>query len=286
MLFMIDQDVASKSGQPGQLLHFFEPNLSGASEVLFADSSVPNSTDASRVNYIPPTPPEGDGPHRYTLLLYRQPKGFQIPNSFSSFFPPADNSARAGFDMAGFAQAAGLGNPVSGNWFRVQNGDVVASSAASSPSSATQVATTNTASKPVATISNPESTSTRNTALTFTIITTCAATASASVPESAEVSPSSEETVPAETSFTDAFTISTLTPTDSPAATSAPAATVDTTPQPSSAQATAAASSGTRSSPIAPGGSSASGIFARDSLGCLVAALILGIVAGVEFVVW
>ncbi|EXJ94032.1 hypothetical protein A1O1_02425 [Capronia coronata CBS 617.96] len=284
MLFMIDQDVSDNSGQRKQFLHFFEPNLSGASEVLFADSSVPNSTDASRVDYLAPSPPAGDGPHSYTFLLYRQPKGFQIPSSFSAFFPPSDTSARLGFDTAGFAQAADLGEATSANWFQVQNGEAVASSSSSSPSVETstsistfsEAASTSTEAASVATFTSAETTSTESTAPAFTITTASAAASTASF--------SSEETVSAEsTSVTDVFTFLTSTATDSAAVlTSTAVATFVTATQASSSAATASSSGSTSatasSSPEA--GSAACAISARGSLGSLIAGFALALMAG------
>ncbi|KAL6251029.1 hypothetical protein RBB50_001237 [Rhinocladiella similis] len=137
MLFMVDQDVKSDDGSRVQLLHYFQPNLAGASEVLSDFSTdAENFTSASPVQYIAPGPPAGDGPHRYTLLLYRQFEGFSIPADYSSFFPPADVNARIGFDMAGFAKAANLPEPVGANWFEAQNGEASPSSTASSGSAA------------------------------------------------------------------------------------------------------------------------------------------------------
>ncbi|KAL2422962.1 hypothetical protein ABEF91_007386 [Exophiala dermatitidis] len=70
MLFMVDQDVSTTSttttttttnGGRQQLLHFFQPNLSGGSEVLFADQDADNFTSVPAASYIPPTPAAGDG---------------------------------------------------------------------------------------------------------------------------------------------------------------------------------------------------------------------------------
>ncbi|KAJ9632865.1 uncharacterized protein PV06_09777 [Exophiala oligosperma] len=137
MLFMIDQDVKSDDGSRVELLHYFQPNLAGASEVLSDFSKdAQNFTSASPVQYIAPGPPAGDGPHRYTLLLYPQFEGFSVPKAYSSFFPPANVNARIGFDMAGFAKAANLPQPVGANWFEVQNGEAAPSSTAGSGSAA------------------------------------------------------------------------------------------------------------------------------------------------------
>lgn len=122
ILFMVDQDVQSTQGDSRvELLHYFQPNLFGSSEVLSFDAQAVNATTAVGAIYIPPTPPAGDGPHRYNILLYLQPEGFTVPSEFASIDPPADVSARIGFDMAGFARAASLGEPIAAVWFQVEN---------------------------------------------------------------------------------------------------------------------------------------------------------------------
>lgn len=133
ILFMVDQDVQATQGQPRvELLHYFQPNLFGSSEVLSFDAQAENATTAVGATYIPPTPPAGDGPHRYTILLYLQPEGFSVPSQFASIDPPADVNARIGFDMAGFAQAAGLGEPVAAVWFQVENKGTASNNSSSS----------------------------------------------------------------------------------------------------------------------------------------------------------
>src|ERR1700761_361400 len=89
MVFIIDQDVTSPSdpSQRVQFLHWYQPNLSGASEVLFdAGSDTTNFTSAPTLEYVPPTPPGGDGPHSYTVVMYDQPVGFSIPSAYASVF--------------------------------------------------------------------------------------------------------------------------------------------------------------------------------------------------------
>lgn len=142
---MVDQDVEATQGQPRvELLHYFQPNLFGSSEVLSFDAQAENATSAVGATYIPPTPPAGDGPHRYTILLYLQPEGFSVPSQFASIDPPADVSARIGFDMAGFAKASGLGEPVAAVWFQVENkgtGSNGSSSSGTASASASATAT-------------------------------------------------------------------------------------------------------------------------------------------------
>lgn len=90
-----------------------------------------NSSDAANAtsetlpsaSYLPPTPPGGDGPHRYTFVLFSQPEGFTVPASFASFFSDVpDLSNRLQFDIDDFVSEAGLDEPVAANWLRVLNG--------------------------------------------------------------------------------------------------------------------------------------------------------------------
>ncbi|KIW26473.1 uncharacterized protein PV07_09566 [Cladophialophora immunda] len=144
ILFMVDEDVNTGNGPRVQLLHYFQPNLVGINHELSVQPQARNATTAVGAEYLTPSPPAGDGPHRYTLLLYPQPEGFTVPQAYISFSPPADTNARYPFNMSGFAEAAGLGQPVAANWFRVVNDTTSSTSTASSsagPATATAATT-------------------------------------------------------------------------------------------------------------------------------------------------
>ncbi|EXJ92275.1 hypothetical protein A1O3_00825 [Capronia epimyces CBS 606.96] len=287
LLFMIDQDASNGSGQRVQLLHFFQPNLSGGSEVLFADKDAANATEAASVSYLPPTPPTGDGAHRYTLLLYPQPKGFEIPTKFSSFFPPQSTSNRIGFDIAGFANAAGLGDPVAANWFKVQNGDSVATTSTSTSASSIIVSTSASVATSETT-SSVDVTSAESIASTLTF-TTAPASESAFPPASTDsaAATSGETSTPS----IETFTIAASTTTDSTfgsASTESAGSTLSTAAAPSamtassgsSASASASASLGSAS------GSAGARTLAPRSLGSLVAGIMVAVVAGTGMAVW
>ena len=110
-------------------------------EVLFDSAGdTTNFTSATPLQYITPTPPAGDGPHSYTVMMFNQPQGFSLPSAFASFFvDKSDLSNRLNFDIASFVLASGLGAPVAANWFEVQNGTAVATT-----SSATSMKPTST----------------------------------------------------------------------------------------------------------------------------------------------
>ncbi|KAK5281598.1 hypothetical protein LTR40_004583 [Exophiala xenobiotica] len=201
MLFMIDQDVKSDDGSRVQLLHYFQPNLAGASEVL------------------------------------------------SDFSTDAENAttARIGFDMAGFAQAANLPEPVGANWFQVQNGEAAPSSTTTSSEKTSASSTTVT-----------ETASTESS--TETVVTTSSETvASTTATETA-------------TAFGSAiFTITTSSSTETAEATTTTATTTG-----GASQATASAS---ETASVTPDGSNAaSSVDVRNSLAGLILGLSLSIV--------
>ncbi|OAG37749.1 hypothetical protein AYO21_07992 [Fonsecaea monophora] len=142
ILFVVDEDVNTGNGPRVQLLHYFQPNLVGINHELSIQPGARNATTAVGAEYLTPSPPGGDGPHRYTLLLYPQPEGFTVPQAYISFSPPADTNARYPFNMSGFAAAAGLGQPIAANWFRVVNDTSSTSTVSSSTSSVTESAAT------------------------------------------------------------------------------------------------------------------------------------------------
>lgn len=69
------------------------------------------------VDYAPPGPPPGSGPHRYIFILYEQPANFDYKK-----FAPKDNGKvgiwpRVRYDIAAFEKKAGLGGIVAANYF-------------------------------------------------------------------------------------------------------------------------------------------------------------------------
>ncbi|CAG7927770.1 unnamed protein product [Penicillium olsonii] len=66
-------------------------------------------------SYIAPRAPPHTR-HRYVFLLFAQPSEYLFPDCFSHVFPETP-SARSGFDIRRFAQAAGLDLPLAMNFF-------------------------------------------------------------------------------------------------------------------------------------------------------------------------
>ena len=111
LLFMIDLDVPRQNNRV-TLLHWFVPGVTVAN----GNIEVPENVGAT---YLQPSPPAGDIPHRYLFLLYKEPNGFAVPARFA-INPPANTSARIGFDVQSFASAANLGEPLAANFITVQ----------------------------------------------------------------------------------------------------------------------------------------------------------------------
>jgi phosphatidylethanolamine-binding protein len=126
---MIDQDVP-RNGSKVTLLHWLQPNLVATPEALSVINIMDGASTAIGAEYIPPTPPANSGPHRYTFLLFEQPSMWVIPAEFATINPPADTSARIGFDISEFVAASGLSAPVAANYLQVLNGTSAESSSA------------------------------------------------------------------------------------------------------------------------------------------------------------
>ena len=119
---MIDQDVLLMDTRM-ELLHWFQPNLVARSNNanLSYDPTVAGASSAVGATYLTPTPPGGDVPHHYTLTLFSQPQDWAVPSQFVTVNPPANSSARIGFNLTEFISASGL-QPIASNYFRVVNG--------------------------------------------------------------------------------------------------------------------------------------------------------------------
>jgi phosphatidylethanolamine-binding protein (PEBP) family uncharacterized protein len=109
LLIMIDPDVKFGSTKM-TYLHWLIPDVD-----LSKETAVIPSTGTNIVKYFQPSPPAGDPPHRYTFLLYAQPKGFTIPAKYSNLAMSV-----LGFDPVAFATAAGLGEPKAATFMQVQ----------------------------------------------------------------------------------------------------------------------------------------------------------------------
>ncbi|KHJ89384.1 phosphatidylethanolamine-binding protein [Oesophagostomum dentatum] len=60
------------------------------------------------VSYMGPKPPAGSGPHRYFILVYKQPRTISV-----------GKTSRARFETHKFISKNELGKPIAGNYFTV-----------------------------------------------------------------------------------------------------------------------------------------------------------------------
>jgi phosphatidylethanolamine-binding protein len=112
VLIMMDSDVP-RNGSRVPLLHWIAPDITGTTDGSNSSLLTLPPSDAG-VPYQPPTPPQGDYPHRYSFLLYEQPRNFSIPSSVNA-------SARVGFDLQNFLQVTGLSTGLAANYMLVAN---------------------------------------------------------------------------------------------------------------------------------------------------------------------
>ncbi|KAJ5966709.1 hypothetical protein N7501_002957 [Penicillium viridicatum] len=102
------------------ILHWYQPNLMiDCTKPSPPSTIVPGQGDGHKhgpaASYIAPRAPPNTH-HRYVYLLFAQPPAYHFPECFSHVFPETV-SARAGFDIREFVQAAGLDPPISMNYF-------------------------------------------------------------------------------------------------------------------------------------------------------------------------
>ncbi|OSS46359.1 hypothetical protein B5807_08395 [Epicoccum nigrum] len=114
LLVMVDLDVPF-NGSRIQLLHWMATDVRvGARDnstkerpLIFSESPVP---------FVQPSPPVGDVPHSYNIVVFSQPSDFSLPAQYSNL-----SSNRVPFDVNQFRADAGLGAPIAGSYFQVQN---------------------------------------------------------------------------------------------------------------------------------------------------------------------
>lgn len=114
VLLIVDLDVP-RNGSRVQLVHWIATDVTlGASDnstkgrpLVFSDSPVP---------YLQPSPPVGDVPHSYNVVVFPQPANFSIPAQYSNL-----TANRFPFNVSQFVADTGLGSPIAGSYFQVQN---------------------------------------------------------------------------------------------------------------------------------------------------------------------
>ncbi|KAF5347002.1 hypothetical protein D9756_011027 [Leucocoprinus leucothites] len=91
-----------------EIRHFLGGNF-----FVSGNSGLLRNSTAAVSEFLQPTPPAGSDAHRYVFLLFNQPDGF---NDQTLVTPTTSIS---NFDIAAFADAVGLGNPIAGTFMLV-----------------------------------------------------------------------------------------------------------------------------------------------------------------------
>ncbi|KZM25101.1 uncharacterized protein EKO05_0009838 [Ascochyta rabiei] len=114
VLLIVDLDVPRNNTRV-QLLHWLATNVSLGSGGTNS-SSTPLVIPNGPVPYLQPSPPVGDVPHSYNIVVFRQPANFSIPAQYRNL-----TNSRLPFNVSQFVSDTGLGQPFAGSYFKVQN---------------------------------------------------------------------------------------------------------------------------------------------------------------------
>lgn len=131
---MVDPDATTPDNPDHRfILHWLAPNVTQGAP---GSATAPGQTGLAQLtnateNFTPyrsPGPALNSSAHRYILYAFRQPEGFAVPSEFDTF---AGGANRMGFNLTGFVEAAGLGNPAAAEYMYVSRqaavpGDFVA----------------------------------------------------------------------------------------------------------------------------------------------------------------
>ncbi|KAF8655873.1 hypothetical protein AX16_002956 [Volvariella volvacea WC 439] len=113
---MVDAGPVGSDISAGVTRHWLVNSVTVDGTSLNEDAAVAITT------YAGPFPPEGDGPHRYAILLYTQPESFSPPEEFAQ--PDIGVSV---FDVHAYARDSGLGPIVAGTYITVERGELASS---------------------------------------------------------------------------------------------------------------------------------------------------------------
>ncbi|KAL0955848.1 hypothetical protein HGRIS_002050 [Hohenbuehelia grisea] len=135
VLVMIDPDAPSPQNHTFSNVRHM---LGGSFRVNGTTSAITNgtlltNTTATITDFLAPGPLPGSDPHRYTILLYRQPSAFEsnAAKLVNSTTTPLN------WNLTAFASAVHLGNPVAGNFFFTKADDSANGTASGSQPSST-----------------------------------------------------------------------------------------------------------------------------------------------------
>lgn len=96
-------------------MHWVASNVTLGPRVSSSNSTplvIPNGP----VPYLQPSPPVGDIPHNYNVVVFQQPANFSLPAQYSNL-----TNNRVPFNVSQFVADTGLGQPLAGSYFQVQN---------------------------------------------------------------------------------------------------------------------------------------------------------------------
>ena len=96
----------------GPILHWIQSGLTASTSGGELTGSAPIVA-----NYIGPAPPPLSSPHRYIFVLYEEPAGFNAAERAPPNGQDFPTWQRVRFDMDKWAKEAGLGEPLSVNYF-------------------------------------------------------------------------------------------------------------------------------------------------------------------------
>ena len=110
---MIDPDAPSRANPTAaNFLHWVKTDLRIRSSTA-TNITADNATDA--FSYLSPAPAQGSGPHRYTFLLFDQPRrdGFVLQGLPANDLP----ASRVGFNVSAWREVNGLTPAKAGTYF-------------------------------------------------------------------------------------------------------------------------------------------------------------------------
>lgn len=110
---MVDPGVVGADQSAGQTRHWLVNNVALSGEGPYTL----NYTTEAITAYGGPYPAEGSGPHRYTILLLPQPSSFKAPDGLN-----APGVAISTMNFPEYINSTGLGAPVAGFYFTVEQG--------------------------------------------------------------------------------------------------------------------------------------------------------------------